>query len=143
MTAKPFPGVNRKIARTALFGACFAFAQAVPPALADIIDSGRIERITLSSGGLAEVRRSARIDGDGTLRIDIPLDQVDDFLKSLVVSDPAGTIDAVTLDGLSPVEETFRRLPSAPVKWAPCRRWPLRFKASPCAPPRADAPSKA
>lgn len=114
MTAKPFPGVNRKIARTALFGACFAFAQAVPPALADIIDSGRIERITLSSGGLAEVRRSARIDGDGTLRIDIPLDQVDDFLKSLVVSDPAGTIDAVTLEGLSPVEETFRRLPFSP-----------------------------
>ncbi|WP_404934312.1 DUF4139 domain-containing protein [Nitratireductor sp. L15S-10] len=114
MRANPIPNVNRNIVRAALYGACFALAQATPSALADIIDNGRIKAITLSSGGLAEVRRSARIDGDGTLRVDIPLDQVDDFLKSLVVRDPAGTIDAVTLDGLSPVEETFRRLPFSP-----------------------------
>ncbi|WP_295808305.1 DUF4139 domain-containing protein [uncultured Nitratireductor sp.] len=111
MTANPSRDVNRKIARAALFGACFALTPAMTPAFAEIVDSGRIETITLSSGGLAEIRRSARVDGDGTLHIDIPLDQVDDFLKSLVVRDPAGTIGAVTLDGLSPVEETFRRLP--------------------------------
>ncbi|MDV6225744.1 DUF4139 domain-containing protein [Nitratireductor aquimarinus] len=111
MTSKKPQNVTREIARAALFGACFAFAAAAQPAFAEVADSGRIEAITLSSGGLAEIRRTARIDGNGTLRIEIPLDQVDDFLKSLVVRDPSGTIDAVTLDGLSPVEETFRRLP--------------------------------
>lgn len=111
MTSKKPYNVTREIARAALFGACFASASAAQPAFAEVTDSGRIEAITLSSGGLAEIQRSARVDGNGTLRIEIPLDQVDDFLKSLVVRDPSGTIDAVTLDGLSPVEETFRRLP--------------------------------
>ncbi|MFC5586420.1 DUF4139 domain-containing protein [Nitratireductor kimnyeongensis] len=114
MSAKPSRNLNQTFARAALFGVCFAFAQATPSAFAEIIDSGQIKAITLSSGGLAEIRRSARIEGDGMLRIDIPLDQVNDFLKSLVVRDPAGTIDAVTLDGLSPVDETFRRLPLSP-----------------------------
>lgn len=73
--------------------------------------SSRIDAVTLSSGGLAEIHRSAVIDGSTTLNIDIPLEQVDDFLKTLVVRDPSGRVGAVTLDGLSPVEETFRQLP--------------------------------
>ncbi|WP_367717390.1 DUF4139 domain-containing protein [Nitratireductor sp. GISD-1A_MAKvit] len=104
----------RTISRNTVAGVCLVLLHSVTPAFAEVIESGKIEALTLSSGGLAEVRRSARIDGDGTLHIDIPLDQVDDFLKSLVVNDPSGTIDAVTLDGLSPVEETFRRLPFSP-----------------------------
>ncbi|RNF35847.1 DUF4139 domain-containing protein [Paracoccus methylarcula] len=76
--------------------------------------SSRIDAVTLSSSGLAEIHRSAAIDGSTSLSIDIPLEQVDDFLKTLVIRDPSGRIGAVTLDGLSPVEETFRRLPFGP-----------------------------
>ncbi|EKF43269.1 hypothetical protein NA8A_08029 [Nitratireductor indicus C115] len=74
----------------------------------------RVEAITLSSGGLAEVNRSARVSGNETVEIEIPLEQVDDILKSLVVRDPSGKVGGLTLDGLSPVEETFRRLPFGP-----------------------------
>lgn len=74
----------------------------------------RITAITLSSGGLAEIHREARITGTDTLHVAVPLEQVDDILKSLLVHDPDGHVTAVSLDGLSPVEETFRRLPFTP-----------------------------
>ncbi|MEO9335871.1 DUF4139 domain-containing protein [Mesorhizobium sp. SB112] len=77
-------------------------------------NSSKIEAITLSSGGLAEIRRNASADGSTILRLEVPLEHVDDILKSLVVRDPEGTVGAMTLDGLSPVEETFRRLPFTP-----------------------------
>ncbi|WP_246225956.1 DUF4139 domain-containing protein [Chelativorans xinjiangense] len=95
-------------------GAAAIFLALAAPVMAEGASGSRIEAITLSSGGLAEVHRSAPVDGSGTLRIDVPLEQVDDILKSLLVRDPAGAIGAVTLDGLSPVEETFRRLPFTP-----------------------------
>jgi len=34
-----------------------------------------ITAITLSSGGVAEIRREAEVAGDGTLRIEVPLAQ--------------------------------------------------------------------
>jgi hypothetical protein len=72
---------------------------------------GHIDRITLSSGGVAELHRQADVDGKGSIQFDVPLADVDDVLKSLVVSDPGGSVDAVSLDGLAPVEETFKSLP--------------------------------
>ncbi|MCT7374309.1 DUF4139 domain-containing protein [Chelativorans salis] len=101
-------------ARPLMVGATAILLALTPPLMAAEASASRIEAITLSSGGLAEIHRSAPVDGSDTLRIDVPLEQVDDILKSLVVRDPAGTIGAVTLDGLSPVEETFRRLPFTP-----------------------------
>lgn len=74
----------------------------------------RIEAVTLSSGGLAEVRRSVMLDDAAALGFDVPLDQIDDILKSLLVYDPAGGVAAITLDGPTPVEETFRGLPFTP-----------------------------
>ncbi len=76
--------------------------------------SGKIDRITLSSGGLAEITRSAQVQGGESVQIPVPLEQVDDMLKSLVVRDPAGAVGGISLEGLSPVEETFRRLPFSP-----------------------------
>ncbi|ALM51287.1 DUF4139 domain-containing protein [Halomonas huangheensis] len=77
------------------------------------IDS-HIDSITLSRGGLAEIHRSAPVDANRELHLEIPLEQVDDILKSLVVQDPQGSVESMTLDGLAPVEETFRRLPFSP-----------------------------
>src|SRR5690606_37281648 len=70
-----------------------------------------IRAVTLSSGGMAEIHRAAKVGDDNVLRLQVPLAQVDDILKTLVVHDPAGAITGVTLDGLTPVDETFARLP--------------------------------
>ena len=73
-----------------------------------------VEAVTLSSGGLAEVQRRASLEGDGTLHLEVPLEQVNDVLKSLVVRDPAGRLQGLSLDGLATLEETYRRLPFGP-----------------------------
>ena len=62
------------------------------PAISLAADNGAIRAITLSSGGLAEVSRSAVVDGDGVVRIEVRLDQVDDMLKSLVVNETEGSV---------------------------------------------------
>jgi hypothetical protein len=88
-----------------------ALAACTQGVYAQIPANGHVDRITLSSGGVAEIHRVINVDGNDTVRFDIPLEQVDDVLKSLVVQDPRGTVGAITLDGLSPVEETFKGLP--------------------------------
>ena len=42
-----------------------------------------LERIMLSSGGVGYFEYEAVVDGNATLSLDVPLDQVDDILKSL------------------------------------------------------------
>ena len=86
-----------------------ALLAAAPSAAA--AEGGTIRSVVLSSGGLAAISRSIAVDGAAAIHIDVPLDQVDDLLKSLVVSDPAGTVSAASLIGLSPLDETFRTLP--------------------------------
>lgn len=99
--------------KQALLGTLIALAVAPSLALAESTSDHRIEAITLSSGGLAEIQRSVHVDGTTELDFDVPLNQVNDLLKSLIVRDPSGGVAAMTLDGLSPVEETFRHLPFA------------------------------
>ncbi|GAA5233171.1 DUF4139 domain-containing protein [Verticiella sediminum] len=74
-------------------------------------DGGRVVAVSLSSGGMAQVRRVFSVDGNQTLHVQAPLRDVDDWLKSLVVRDPAGTVAGMSLDGPAPLEETFRTLP--------------------------------
>lgn len=97
-----------------LAGLCVAISAPVSLVLAQDGDGYRIEAVTLSSGGLAEIRRSISLDEAAALGFDVPLDQVDDILKSLLVYDPAGGVAAITLDGPSLVKETFRGLPFTP-----------------------------
>ena len=47
-----------------------------------------LKRVVLSSGGVGYFEYAADVDGSGTLGLDVPLEQVDDVLKSLVVSTP-------------------------------------------------------
>ncbi len=84
------------------------------PAIALAADNGAIRSITLSSGGLAQVSRSADINSDGMIRIEVPLDQVDDILKSLVVNGSAGSVAGMSLAGPQPLQETFKGLPFTP-----------------------------
>ncbi len=53
-----------------------------------------------------------------TLQLDIPLDQVDDLLKSLTVDDAAGPAQSVRLPGQQPLAESFRTLPFKPDAFA-------------------------
>lgn len=70
-----------------------------------------IRAITLSSGGVAEIQRRIPVDEQGHASMEIPLSQVDDILKSLLVKDSQGGLSSIALDGLSTSEETFRALP--------------------------------
>ena len=51
-----------------------------------------LKRVMLSSGGVGYFEYSADVDGDAELGLDVPLGQVDDILKSLVVFDSAGGV---------------------------------------------------
>lgn len=95
-------------------GAGAGAAPLSPSAASSSFTTAPIQAITLSSGGLAEITRTAQVDGGQSLFLDVPLDQVNDILKSLVVRDPSGAIGAISLDGLSPLHETFSRLPFTP-----------------------------
>ncbi|KAA0971967.1 DUF4139 domain-containing protein [Aureimonas fodinaquatilis] len=107
--AKTLPALNR-----AIMSACLLIALPGGLAFAQTDTQDRIEAVTMSLGGLAEIHRSVRVDGTAGFEFDVPLDQVDDILKSLIVRDPAGGVASMSLDGLSPVDETFRRLPFTP-----------------------------
>lgn len=84
------------------------------PAISLAADNGAIRAITLSSGGLAEVSRSAAVGSDGMVRLEVPLDQVDDMLKSLVVNETEGSVAGFSLAGPQPLAETFKGLPFTP-----------------------------
>ena len=65
----------------------------------------------LSSGGVGYFEYEATVDGNATLNLDVPLDQVDDILKSLVVYDDSGTAGEITLPGREPLNQSFVDLP--------------------------------
>ena len=88
---------------------CFvSFAQAAP----------ELRRVVLSSGGVGQFEFEADVAGSASLSLDVPLDQVDDVLKSLVVEDPAGPMLGVRLPGQRPLSESFRTLPFKPDAFA-------------------------
>jgi len=88
-------------------------AAASPLVLATVaLAADKVGSVLLSSGGLAEIVRTVDLaEGESRLALEIPADQADDVLKSLLVSDPAGSIVSVTLDGANAVTEAFKRLP--------------------------------
>jgi hypothetical protein len=70
-----------------------------------------LKRVVLSTGGVGYFEYEAAVDGDATLSLEVPLDQVDDVLKSLVVYDAGGTAGAITLPGREPLTQSFVDLP--------------------------------
>ncbi|MBV8410347.1 MAG: DUF4139 domain-containing protein [Alphaproteobacteria bacterium] len=80
------------------------------PALAAAQDL-TLKRVMLSSGGLGYFEYEASVDGDATLKLTVPLDQVDDVLKSLVVYDDKGGVGGVSLPGREPLAQLFKDLP--------------------------------
>lgn len=76
--------------------------------------SPELQRVMLSTGGVAYFELAARVEGKARLSLPVRLDQVDDVLKSLVVLDPAGPPGSIQLAGREPLVQRFRDLPFAP-----------------------------
>jgi Domain of unknown function (DUF4139) len=65
----------------------------------------------LSSAGLGYFEYEATVENDATLKLTVPLDQVDDVLKSLVVYDDKGGVGGLSLPGKEPLKQAFRDSP--------------------------------
>src|SRR6266568_3734296 len=94
------------------WGGRLAFAGAVLLAAlpADAADLA-LKRVVVSTGGVGYFEYEAAVEGNTTLALDVPLDQVDDVLKSLVVYDAGGSAGAITLPGREPLTQSFVDLP--------------------------------
>ncbi|GAB5467084.1 MAG: hypothetical protein Kilf2KO_01140 [Rhodospirillales bacterium] len=74
-------------------------------------DALTLKRVSLSTGGLGYFEYETQVTGNATLALSVPLAQVDDVLKSLVVYDATGQVGTVSLPGRQPLSEVFRSLP--------------------------------
>jgi hypothetical protein len=83
------------------------------PSLAHAADL-TLKRVMLSSAGVGYFEYAAEVDGPATLSLDVPLDQVDDVLKSLVVFDEAGGVGGVELPGRDASRAAFGAVPFGP-----------------------------
>ena len=78
-----------------------------------------VRAVTLSSAGLAQIERGGNVAADApALSFRVPLDDVDDILRSLVVADPAGRLEGVRLPAQDLAAEAFRGLPVSPDDFA-------------------------
>jgi hypothetical protein len=95
--------------RAALLSAAFAVLAPARPAGAG--EALALTRVLLSSAGVGYFEYEAKVQGDAVLPLAVPLDQVDDVLKSIVVYDDRGSVGQVTLPGKEPLDRAFRDLP--------------------------------
>ncbi|HEX4171287.1 MAG TPA: DUF4139 domain-containing protein [Acetobacteraceae bacterium] len=95
--------MRRLVLTLLLLGATPAFA-------ADLT----LKRVMLSSAGVGYFEYEAAVEGDATLGLDVPLEQVDDVLTSLVVFDSQGAVGAVELPGRDATHASFGNVPFGP-----------------------------
>ncbi len=98
-----------KFAKSAILLGVLTFAGPLSAAAADL----SLKRVVLSSGGLGYFEFHGRAEGDDAAIIELPLSQVDDVLKSIVVDDSGGR-PSVELVGRNALDEIFRNLPFRP-----------------------------
>jgi hypothetical protein len=70
-----------------------------------------VRSVTLSSAGLAQIERAGEVPADGNVTFRARTDDVDDLLRSLIVVDPAGTVEGLRLPARDLSGEAFRGLP--------------------------------
>ena len=70
-----------------------------------------LKRVMLSSAGMGYFEYTAAVDGNDELALNVPLDQVDDVLKSAVILDSRGGAGTVRMPGREPLKQIFRDLP--------------------------------
>lgn len=82
---------------------------AVPQA----VDAAEIRAVTLSTAGLALIEAEARL-GDVPATLSVRRGDIDDFLKSFWLQDPAGGVPSISLPGDGAFTDTFDLLPLDP-----------------------------
>lgn len=70
-----------------------------------------IREISLSTAGIAEVVRQVTIPEHGPVNLTVPLSQVDDVLKTLLITDAEQRIQSLTLAGQAPLDSSLAGLP--------------------------------
>ncbi|HET7879887.1 MAG TPA: hypothetical protein VFL55_03310 [Acetobacteraceae bacterium] len=83
----------------------------VSPAMAADLS---LKRVMLSSAGVGYFEYEAEADGAVELGLDVPLDQVDDVLTSLVVFDSTGAVGTIELPGRDNTRAEFGNVPFGP-----------------------------
>ncbi|WP_264185518.1 DUF4139 domain-containing protein [Roseicella aerolata] len=87
-----------------------ALLVALPAAAAEL----PVRSVTLSNAGLMQIERAGELAPEAALRFRVPVGDVDDVLKSLLLRDPAGRAGAVRLPAQDLEAEAFRGLPLRP-----------------------------
>jgi hypothetical protein len=90
---------------------CLALTLITPAALAAEMP---IRGVTLSSAGIAQIERAGEVAADQPVVFRAPLGDVDDLLRSLMILDPAGRVEGLTLPARDLLNEAFRGLPLRP-----------------------------
>jgi Domain of unknown function (DUF4139) len=80
---------------------------AMPAVAGDLV----LKRVMLSAGGVAYLEHEAEVTDNAELVLDVPLNQVDDVLKSIVVYDSKGGVGSAQLAGRDPLSQMFKELP--------------------------------
>jgi hypothetical protein len=80
---------------------------AIPASASDLV----LKRVMLSAGGVGYLEYEAEVSGDAELALDVPLAQVDDVLKSIVVYDSKGGVGSAQLAGRDPLSQIYNELP--------------------------------
>jgi hypothetical protein len=73
-----------------------------------------IRGVTLSSAGIAQIERAGEVAANQPVVFRAPLGDVDDLLRSLMILDPAGRVEGLSLPGRDLLNEAFRGLPLRP-----------------------------
>lgn len=70
-----------------------------------------VRAVTLTSAGLAQIERSGNLPAGAPITFRAPVTDIDDLLKSLVVSDPVGSVVGLRLPARDLAAEAFQGLP--------------------------------
>jgi hypothetical protein len=79
----------------------------LPAAAADLT----LHRVMLSAAGVGYFEYGAHVDGASALGLDVPLEQVDDVLRSLAVFDDHGGVGSIELPGRDDLRQAFSDVP--------------------------------
>lgn len=91
-----------------------ALLLAWPAAMSAWAQEMPVRAVTLSNAGLIQLERAGTLAPDQPARFRVPLEDVDDVLKSLLVRDPGGRVEGVRLPAQDLAAEAFRGLPLRP-----------------------------
>ena len=73
-----------------------------------------VRGVTLSSTGLAQIERAGEVPADQPVVFRAPLGDIDDLLRSLLILDPVGRVEGLSLPARDLLNEAFRGLPLRP-----------------------------